>query len=330
MRVHISNVANFGARTVSLAQYNTLKISQTMGVSEIGIRSYDSDGDNDRELQIRIDGMLTPVREGDIFILQLPTWNASRFEWQFIEALKLRNIKLIIFLHDVVAEMFEYNRQFYPQYIDLYNTADVIIVPSDEMLLKLREQGLAVKKVVIQKMWDYCMEDMITRHYFARRFFFTGNPDRFEFIKNYHGSTPIELYDEMKYDSNTPSVQYKGYRNQTQLISEMSIGGFGLIWADGHQYDYYKMNVPYKFSTYIAAGIPVISRRGVHINSIIEKEHLGFVVDTLEEADDLVQNFDMDEYWKMLGDIQKIQFLVVNGYYTRELLNEALIMALED
>ena len=119
MRVHISNLTGFGGNTVALAQYNTLKIGQSMGFSEIGIRRYDSNVDNDKEIKIRIEGILNPVIEGDIFIFQLPTWNFTRFDIELVHELRHRNIsRLIIFLHDLPAELFEFNRQYYPEYKD--------------------------------------------------------------------------------------------------------------------------------------------------------------------------------------------------------------------
>ena len=37
----------------------------------------------------------------------------------------------------------------------MYNKAEVVVVPSEKMYQRLVEEGLTVKKYVVQKMWDF-------------------------------------------------------------------------------------------------------------------------------------------------------------------------------
>ena len=59
-----------------------------------------------------------------------------------------------MFIHDVPPLMFESNYYLMPNYIDMYNQSDLVVVPSEQMYHRLVSEGLTVKKYVVQKLWD--------------------------------------------------------------------------------------------------------------------------------------------------------------------------------
>lgn len=65
------------------------------------------------------------------------------------------------------------------------------------------------------------------------------------------------------------------------------------------------MNNSLKFSVYLAAGIPVIVPRGISNQSMIEENHLGIIVDTLEEAAAAVKNMTEQEYQEYISAVAK-------------------------
>ena len=109
---------------------------------------------------------------------------------------------------------------------------------------------------------------------------------------------------------------------------ELSKGGFGLVWNtqynDGENVDYYEMNISHKLSTYLAAGIPVIVPNTLSNSHLIEERGLGFAVNSLEEANQLVQNMDPKTYQEISNRAQGFAFLLKEGYITKKLLVDSI------
>ena len=124
-----------------------------------------------------------------------------------------------------------------------------------------------------------------------------------------------------------PSKKMHRYLKENGL----SKGGFGLVWSDDEYFDrYYSMNQPYKLGTNLAAGIPVIVKRGCVHEKFVERNGLGYAVDTLDEADKLVQSITDAEYIELYRNVKNIQKLILDGAYTRKTLQDAIIEVLEN
>lgn len=111
------------------------------------------------------------------------------------------------------------------------------------------------------------------------------------------------------------NVKYHSYRPDEQLLFEMSSGGFGLVWMDEGDKNYQKLYCPYKLGTFIAAGIPVIVQRGFTNQEIIDKNGLGLVVDSLDEAIDNVNKMTFDEYQAIVSRVRLLSPLVREGFF---------------
>ena len=79
---------------------------------------------------------------------------------------------------------------------------------------------------------------------------------------------------------------------------------FGLVWGNSEksedELDYYKLNISYKLSTYLAAGLPVVVPDYLSNADYVREHGLGFVVSSLEEADRCVQECTEEQYARWL------------------------------
>lgn len=324
---HITNINNI-AGTASLAQENVTKIAHTLGMREVGLFNYAVWSDSDTELSRRMDGIIAPLHHGDFIIFQYPSWNHYRYDAAFISHVKIfPGIKLVIWVEDMESLMFNEGLAALSREIQLINRADMLILPSKGMHDILIENGLTVQKVLYQTIWDHLTDNVYTEHQLLRRIVFTGDYKRFPFLADYHGKTPIHHYAHAEPErSNDESFEWKGGKTPQQLLSTLSEGGFGLVWSDEEYFDrYYSINQPHKLGFNLAAGIPVIVRKGSTHEDFILSNNIGFVVTSLEEADSLIQSITDDEYNKLYENVKRIQYLITSGAYTAKLLQDSVV-----
>lgn len=328
MRVYITNLnGQAGSSTAQHGQNMVTDIASQLGYRELAIHAYRMDTDSPEELSKRLDGIVAGLRHGDVVIFQTPTWNTTAFDERLMAKLRAYKIKIVIFIHDVVPLMFAGNYYLMDRTIAYYNQADVIVAPSQEMIDVLREHGLKVQKTLVQGMWDHPTAAPMQAAQYKPLIHFPGSPERFSFIQSWSHDVTINLYAHQEVDL-PASVHHFPYRPAEQLLMEMSAGGFGLVWMDDHDKGYQKLYCPYKLGTFLAAGIPVIVQRGIANQAIIEKNGLGLVVDSLEEAVEKIKGMLESDYQILVGAVRAFNPLLRQGYFTRRLLTEAVFQAL--
>lgn len=330
MRVYITNINGQSFQsTAQLCQNTVTDIATSLGYRELGIYCYQMKVDSDEELSKRLDGVVAGLRHGDVVIFQTPTWNTTAFDIRLMDKLKLYNIKIVIFIHDVIPLMFSGNFYLMEYTIDYYNKADVIIAPSQAMIDRLREYGLTVEKTIVQGMWDHPTDAPMAEASFKKEIHFPGSPTRFSFVKEWTYDIPLKLYTWQ--DEELPQmVERFPYRPDEQLLMEMSEGGFGLVWMDDHDKDYQTLYCPYKLGAFLAAGIPVIVQEGIANQELIEKNNLGFVVTSIEEAVAKINAMDEEQYQDLVRSVRQFNPILRQGYFTRRLLTEGVFQALCD
>ena len=324
MKTHITRI--YGRSGPSyLAQKTTAESAEDMGFLEIGLYCLDISRESDSELKCRQTGSVSAVEEGDIVIIQSPSWNHNLYDDRLITRIRAFGwTKIIIMVHDVLAPLFTYGDDYMRETINFYNRADMLIVPSRRMLDFLRSKGLIVKKVKIQTIYDHPVRNALGKPAFLPNLYFNGPVQQYPFLNHWKNETPITLFNS-KEPAKGANIDWRGKVSEMELLTTCAKGGFGLLWPDGIGIEGYSlMTQPYDLGTYLAAGIPVIMQRGMTGEQFVTEHGLGFVVDSLGEAGDMVRRCTRNEYYAMLAHMEYISFLVRNGYYTKKLFTDAV------
>lgn len=337
MQVHITNLYGQSFTSTALkAQNRVTDIARKLNYKELGIYYYNVDSDTPEMLTSRLDGIIASVGYGDIVIFQFPTWNGIKFDEALVGRLRnYRKLKKIFFVHDIPPLMFEENRSFLDRYIDLFNQADLIILPSQNMADFLYTKGLNVKKTVTQKMWDFPVPvDQTIIPQFAKVINFAGNPDlpKFEFVKDWdYDKVELKVTADKENWAQGKNIGFLGwFKNDISLLSALrKSGGFGLVWTNNsYCEEYMKMNTNYKFSAYLAAGIPVIVSNNIAERDTVVRKNLGLAVDSLDEAINRIENMNKSQYNKMVSDVNVFSDLIREGYFTQKCLTDAVFKLL--
>lgn len=339
MKVHITNI--YGVTGIGLkAQQAAADIAKRdLQYQELGIYYYPVDSDSPDMLRTRLDGILASVSPGDVIIMQSPTWNDIRFDESLINKMnRYSGLKKVIWLHDVQPFMKEAKRDTLGRWIELYNQADLIIAASQREVDILRSHGLRVQKTVIQRMWDCQVSvDRTIVPQFRKVINFAGDPSnepKLAFARNWKYNQ-VQLAVTVNGASWTQgkNIQLLGWFNNDNLLVNAlrRSGGFGLLWSeDVYWREYMRMNASYKFSTYLAAGIPVIVPSDIAEKDTILRKNMGIVADSLDEAVERVANMKEEEYKKMVENTEQFAWLLREGYFTRKALTDAVFQLFAD
>lgn len=325
-RTHITNLYGVGG-IATVAQRRTVEVAKQLGFNEISIL-YDNGLRDPEEFDKKVAGILAGLEVGDTVIFQSPIWITSKVERDFIDRVRQYQGKVAIFINDIPPMMFEGNRELMPLFIELYNKADLLIVPSENMKDYLISKGVTVEKFVIQNLWDIPVDFISNSETkYLPRINFAGSDEKFGITENINSNDiELEIYDHKPEDKLIPdNIHYHGYVDEVKLLSELHEGGFGLVWTeDMYWREYMKYNASYKVSTYLRAGIPLIVHRDISCRKLIEDNHWGIVVDSLEEAVERVKAMSEDEYRKYAESVSKVSGLLVDNYFTKKVLVDTL------
>lgn len=325
-RTHITNLYGVGG-IATVAQRRTVEVAKQLDFNEISIL-YDNGLRDPEEFDKKVAGILAGLEVGDTVIFQSPIWITSKVERDFIDRVRQYQGKVAIFINDIPPMMFEGNRELMPLFIELYNKADLLIVPSENMKDYLISKGVTVEKFVIQNLWDIPVDFISNSETkYLPRINFAGSDEKFGITENINSNDiELEIYDHKPEDKLIPdNVHYHGYVDEVKLLSELHEGGFGLVWTeDMYWREYMKYNASYKVSTYLRAGIPLIVHRDISCRKLIEDNHWGIVVDSLEEAVERVKAMSEDEYRKYAESVSKVSGLLVDNYFTKKVLVDTL------
>ena len=306
-------------------QCMVMEIAHQLGFREMGISRYNGEHESAESRSGRLDGIIAGMNHGDIVICQFPTGNGMKFDSDLIKRIKAYKGRIAIFIYDIKGIIQE-DRYIRREVAALYNQAEVLIVPSLAMQQLLQENGIKKgMKFVVHEMWD-CTTEKCTSNIpeYKKEIHFTDCKG-LEGIKEWKHETVLKIYDDSIDTKGLRNVLNMGKKAPEELTAELAKGGFGLVW---HQDGYDRRNLEYSAalstSRYISAGIPVIVPRGILSQRAIEENHLGFAVDSLEEADLAIGRMERAEYQEYLWSVEQFAPVLKGGYYTKKCLIDTM------
>ena len=196
------------------------------------------------------------------------------------------------------------------------------------MTNRLRECGLMVTKVINQEFWDHPVAvDSTKVAPFAKRVTFIGLGSTKPLIENWDSEqVKLVLTADKQSMAADKNIEFMGYQYDYNLLGRLrQQGGFGLLWnALPIWREYMQYNTSYKLSTYLAAGLPVITSPNIAQREVIEAKKLGLFVNSVDEAVRQIENMTSAEYQEMRAGVEEFAHLIRNGYFTKRILTEAI------
>lgn len=324
MKIYVTRINGLSLKNpLQYRQSMVLDIARQLGCVEMGIYCYPAENEEAGRRSSRLDGIIAGINAGDLVILQLPIGNGIRFERELVNHIKVYGARVAVYLHDMEALVCESNRHVLCEAVNLYNLAEVLVLPSYEMKQFLMDNDIRKSmKFVVQEMWDYIANDRFLHiPSFRKEIQFTDNAG-FEGMTSWKYRIPLKLYGVSTGQSE--NICNTG-RDPDEAFYELSEGGFGLVWyQDVEHLRYMAYSISFSLGRYLASGIPVIVPVGISNQRVIEENHLGLVVNSLEEAVRKIETMDEAEYQGYVRNVAEFATALRAGYYTKRCLIDTM------
>lgn len=261
------------------------------------------------------------------------------FYYNFITRYALENIfrkdnNTIVFVHDLDS-LRNFSKTKIDKEKELFYNAKVLILHNEKMKEYLGKK-IMDQKIVSLDVFDYLLDQPLPnlKRRLSNNIAFAGNLLKSKFLNDLDIDDlklEIDLYGPNfdKCDIKGKTLKYKG-SFKPDVIPYKLEGGFGLIWdgtslssCEGDFGRYLKYNNPHKLSLYIAAGLPVITWKEAAIADFIKKYNIGFVVDSLYDIHNIINNTTDEQYDIYCKNMKVLQKKVCSGYFTNRALKEA-------
>lgn len=249
-----------------------------------------------------------------------------------------RNPDTIILIHDL-----EKLRHGFDYCHDLLENAGVIIAHTDNMHQWIEKNIPAAddRKIIDLGIFDYALDrPLVPQTSQSPRgtfnIVFAGNLAKAHYLEKINfGDSPVKIKaygtnptEKMKQN---PSLDYCGLCTPEELLDRIAVYDFGLVW-DGDSIDgcsgdfgnYLRYNSPYKMSSYLCAGLPVILWSQMGMRQFAEENNIGICVDSLAEIPQRLAALTPEEYAAMRKAAAETGQRLRTSYYSQRALDNAL------
>lgn len=280
---------------------------------------------------------LDKIPESSVVLLQYPL--AGNLEPELLKYTEKRqDLNVILLIHDLDILRNSSNTSGQEIEKKLLHRVNKIIVHNSLMKKKLLEQfdNLDPDNMVELELFDYICdlpESDKKKPADKNIVVVAGNLSKkksgyvYKLGKNVGGLT-FHLYGINFIEEDAQNAVYHGSFQPEELPTKME-QGFGLVWDGGELQkcsgdfgEYLKYNNPHKLSLYIAAGMPVIVWSQSAVKLLVEKEHIGLVIDSVTDLEKRIAMLSDEEYQVMTRNAKRLSKKVRKGYFIKRALSE--------
>ena len=272
--------------------------------------------------------ILTTLHKGDILFLQYPMKKFYKMACTFAQC---KGAKVVTIIHDLGA--FRRHKLTPEQENRRLAKTDFLIVHNPTMRDYLLEHGFKGGIHCLQ-IFDYLSDKMAstyTKDTDTWQVVYAGNLGKWrnEFLYKLDqciDGWEMDLYGKgfEESENHCDRLHYHGFIASDDFISNVK-ADFGLVW-DGDSIDactgawgeYLKINNPHKTSFYLRAGIPVIVWSQAAMAPFVRDNHLGLVVDTIEDIGRQLRTLTTDQYQQIRENAAAIALRLADGHYVKE------------
>lgn len=289
---------------------------------------------------------LSALKKDDMLFIQLPVINNSFMLGSVIKGLKKKGVYIIALIHDLESLRMAItsntgvgtNLRIRLEETSVLNLCDKIIVHNQKMYNYMAENGTPKEKMEVLEIFDYLVTPNIVKQIVDKKQYkdiatmiVAGNlaPEKAGYVYSLPAHVKMNLYGVHYKGENHGDICYKGAFNPEELPSKLE-GGFGLIW-DGETYktcsgvygEYLKYNNPHKMSLYLASGVPVIIWNEAAQAKFVEKENVGIIAESIQDAKSKISEITDEQYSVYLHNAKEIGEKLRSGYYLKRALLKA-------
>lgn len=271
------------------------------------------------------------IQAGDLVVWQYPKYSPT-LELKMLNWFHERDIIVVSFVHDVtlVREKIGVRNHYNPQDdMKVLSLFDANIMPTNFVKPLMRIANVTLKNIVSLAPYDFITNRPVVPAKYSHDIFYAGSLSKFSNLDNIN--FPLTVFGEKNF-SNIKIINRNirdGGFVPAEKLSQQLDNGYGLIWDEDvdndYRQEYTKWNWPYKFSLYMASGLPVIAWRDSAIAEVVTLGNLGIVVDSLADISEAVSAVDESEFVEMAENATIFGNKLVKGESTK-----AALRALED
>lgn len=266
------------------------------------------------------------VNAGDLIVWQYPKYSPN-LELVMIEWFHKKRVKIASFIHDVslLREKVQAREHYLPE-IDkkVLASFDANILPTNFVKPLQALMQISLKNVVELSPYDFIVAKKNKVIKYSHKIFYAGSLAKFPELKTINFD--LMVYGEKNF-SEVNIVNSKivngGFLPNKELVNHLN-EGFGLIWDEDRQNPYRKRytqwNWPYKFSLYMAAGLPVIAWSESAIGKVIVDANIGIVVDDLSQIQHKLNQITENQFREMAKNASNIGNKLSKGESTKSAL----------